>query len=426
MDENRRRGGFSHWLDRVWRRGVMRSGIVTWLVLSIAALTFVLVYLQHMQGNFHKLKQRMADERPQATEQLPGGQESIELTRTRMMEDAVPEFLSMTMLPGRGMDVLDLRAFIPGTGEIRLLTSPTVQEAATAMTGKGADADGRFNLKTGGAIELPWADGMWGTTTDGHTHPQLTWQGHTMGGTTSTEVPWEGGLILATASDSSNTSPLPDGGQAEATFHGFNGRWPSTTEVTTSALLSSHTIDLTVTANNAGNEAEPVGIGWRPRLAIPADARAHLRIHIAGESVVEQNKRQNGIPTGTLVPVAHTRLDFTSPEGALLPEGGLDVCFTELTQGVMDDGPTAELINPVDGYKLRITALSPEIKAIRVTMPADGSYIAIGPQYNYPDPFGHEWDKAGGAGMVTLQPGQSTKWKVRLEILPLNKKSVAH
>jgi len=57
-------------------------------------------------------------------------------------------------------------------------------------------------------------------------------------------------------------------------------------------------------------------------------------------------------------------------------------------------------------------------------MPADGSYIAIGPQYNYPDPFGPEWDKGGSTGMVTLQPGESTKWKVRLEILPLNKKSL--
>jgi hypothetical protein len=52
-------------------------------------------------------------------------------------------------------------------------------------------------------------------------------------------------------------------------------------------------------------------------------------------------------------------------------------------------------------------------------MPAGGSSITIGPQFNYPDPLGHEWEKAGGSGMVVLQPGQSTEWKVRLEILPL-------
>jgi galactose mutarotase-like enzyme len=86
----------------------------------------------------------------------------------------------------------------------------------------------------------------------------------------------------------------------------------------------------------------------------------------------------------------------------------------------MDNGPAAELSDTLNGYKLRVTALSPEIKAMRVFMPADGSYISIDPQFNYPDPFGHEWDKAGATGMVVLQPGQSTEWKVRLEILPLN------
>lgn len=400
----------------------MRSGLVTGLVLAVVALTFVLVYRQHMQGNFHKLKQRMAEERPQAAVPLPGGQEAIGLTRTRLLEDAAPEFLSVTLLPGRGMNVLQIRAFVPGLGETDLLASSTVDGAAAAMTGKGADAGGRYSLSAGGAFEVPWADRIWGIFPDGQERPQeppsAEWNGHAIG-LPSSGPPWEGGLMLATPSDTSNTSTLPDGGQAEAVFHGFGKTWPSTMEVRTAVLLSGHTIDLTVTVRNTGSTAEPVGIGWRPRLAIQNDARERLLLHIPAESVVEEGGRRNAAPTGKLTPVARTALDYNAPGGAKLPDAGMDVCFTDLEQGVMDNGPAAELSDPLNGYKLRLTALSPEIKAMRVIMPLDGSYISIGPQFNYPDPFGHEWDKTGGAGMVVLQPGQSTEWKVRLEILPL-------
>ena len=35
------------------------------------------------------------------------------------------------------------------------------------------------------------------------------------------------------------------------------------------------------------------------------------------------------------------------------------------------------------------------------------------------DPLGKEWDKSQDTGMVVLQPGQSTRWKVRLELFSL-------
>jgi hypothetical protein len=392
--------------------------MVTGLILGVLAMIFVLAYRQHVQGNFHKLKQRMVTERPQAAIPMPGGQEAIELTRTRLMEDAAPEFLSMTLLPGRGMNVLQIRGFVPSTGEVDLLASPGVDEAAAAMTGRDVDAGGRYSLKAGGAFEVPWADEIWGASSGGDGRTSIQWQGQPVE-LSPMASPWVGGLMLATPSESSNSSTLPDGGQAEANFNGFDDHWPSTMDVRTAALLSGHTVDLTVVVRNTGSTAEPIGIGWRPRFAIQNGARSRLRLHIPGESVVEQGGRRSGIPTGRLTPVAHTAFDYSAPGGAKLPDDSMDICFADLQQGVMDNGPAAELSDPLNGYKLRLTALSPEIKAIHVTMPADGSYISIDPQFNYPDPFGHEWDKAGGTGMVVLQPGQSTEWKVRLEILPL-------
>jgi aldose 1-epimerase len=63
--------------------------------------------------------------------------------------------------------------------------------------------------------------------------------------------------------------------------------------------------------------------------------------------------------------------------------------------------------------------LSSTIKAIHVLAPANADFVTIEPQFNYDDPFGREWGKDADTGMVVLQPGQSTQWKVRLEIVSL-------
>jgi aldose 1-epimerase len=418
MDEGTAGERISAWFHRIWRRGVMRSGLGTGLVLALAAVAFILAYRQHVQGNFHKLKERMAVERPQLADPRPGGQEPIILTRTRLMEDAEPEFLSATMLPGRGMNMLQIRAYIPGKGEVDLLDSPSLASATAQMTGKKADLNGQLSLTMGGTFSVPWADRLWANAEAGG-HAAVTWRGHTIALPAGETIPVRGGLILGVASNASNTSTLPDGGQAEASFHSFGNQWFSTTDVRVTALLSSHTIDLTVTARNAGDMPEPVGIGWMPRFAVLPGARPEIRVRIPGESRVERDER-SGAPTGKLIPVSGKAFDFAAREGAKLPDHGLDECFADLQQGVLDNGPVAELDDAADGYRLRFTVLSPEIKAIRAVAPADANFIMIGPQFNYPDPLGREWEKSGGSGMVTLAPGQSVQWKVRLEVLPLN------
>ncbi|HXE09544.1 MAG TPA: aldose 1-epimerase [Acidobacteriaceae bacterium] len=381
-------------------------------------MAFILAYRQHVQGNFHKLKERMAVERPQVADPRPGGQEPVVLTRTRLMEDAVPEFLSVTMLPGRGMNVLQIRAYVPGKGERDLMDSPSLAAASAQMTGKKADVDGQASLAMGGAFSVPWADRVW-TANPETGHAAVTWQGRTVALPTGETIPAQGGLILAMPSSGSNTSTLPDGGQAEASFRGSGKGWFSKTDVQVTALLSSHTLDLTVTAHNTGDAAEPIGIGWMPRFAVRTAARRQIRMRIPGESRVERGER-NGAPTGKLLPVSGTAFDFTARDGGKLSDRDMDECFADLEQDVLENGPVAELDDAADGYRLRLTSLSPEIKAIRVVAPANANFVMIGPQFNYPDPFGHEWTKSGGNGMVTLAPGQSVQWKVRLEILPLN------
>jgi galactose mutarotase-like enzyme len=86
----------------------------------------------------------------------------------------------------------------------------------------------------------------------------------------------------------------------------------------------------------------------------------------------------------------------------------------------------AELRDPENDYGLRITAMTSTIRALRVYAPLDGSFLSIEPQFNYDDPFGHEWAKEEDTGMVVLQPGQSTQWRILLEIFSLSSSQTDH
>jgi aldose 1-epimerase len=416
---------FATLFHRIWGRGLMRSGMVTGLLLAVLVGGLSIAYRERGRGNLHKLKAKIATDRQDVAVPQPGGQEAAVLIRTRQTGDSTPEFLSATMLPGRGMNVLQITAYFPGKGEVNLMASPSVEGAASAMTGNGDDANGQASLAMGGAFEAPWAGRIWGAPAQNGTHVTTGWRGHTItlpaAGSGAGGVEARDGLMLAQAADSAGTTGLPDGGEAQAVFHSedFGGHWPSKTDVTVTVLLSSRSVDLTVVARNIGDVAEPIGIGWHPRFAILGGNRAESRLHVPGEMRAEMHDRERAQPSGTLLPVAGTAYDFSMRGGARLGTMDLDECFVALHQNMLDNGPAAELTDPASGYGLRLTALSPTIKAMCVVAPASGDYVSIEPQYNYPDPFGREWGKETDAGMVVLQPGQSTEWKVRLEVFAL-------
>jgi galactose mutarotase-like enzyme len=409
--------------QRFWRRYLMRSGLVTVFLLACVLAGLTIGYREHMRGNFHKLKAEMANARQDVPLPQPGGQEAFSLVRARLMGDSTPEFLSVTLLPGRGMNVLQISAYIPGKGEVNLLASPSLEDAAKAMTGKGEDRGGQASLNLGGAFDAPWAGRIWGTPAGGG-QISTTWRGHTLtlpaaGSGVGTVA--RDGLMLAEASDAVQSTALPDGGDAQAVFHArdFGGHWPSKTDVTVTVLLSSRSIDLTMEAQNIGDTPEPIGLGWSPRFAILNGNRQQLRLRIPGEMRVELRNRDKQTPTGQVLPVAGTPYDFSSHSGTRLGTLDLNDCFVALHQDILDSGPIAEFSDPASNYGLRLDVLSPAIKAMRVVAPADGDFVSIGPQFNYPDPFGKEWKPDTDTGMVVLEPGQSTQWKVRIELFSL-------
>ncbi len=76
---------------------------------------------------------------------------------------------------------------------------------------------------------------------------------------------------------------------------------------------------------------------------------------------------------------------------------------------------TVKVIDPKASYGVAIEGLSPEIKTIQMYAPPVMQFVAIEDQFNFADPFGKEWNGMD-TGMVTLKPGASTKWHVRLHV----------
>ncbi len=119
-------------------------------------------------------------------------------------------------------------------------------------------------------------------------------------------------------------------------------------------------------------------------------------------------------PTGRLLSVTGTPYDFNAIEGGPLPDNLVDDTFIDLKRD-SNGHAVSEIRDLGTNYGLRITAMTPRIRAFQVYSPVEKSFIALEPQFNYGDPFGAEWHSAD-TGMVTLQPGESVTWKVQLQL----------
>jgi aldose 1-epimerase len=402
----------------------LRSG-ATWMVVAAVILLCVGVAIREKgRGRLTKIKAELGalPQIPVVTSPQPGGRDPIVLSRAQQMGGIAPEFLSATLLPGRGMNVLQIKAYLPGRGEVTLLDAPSVAEAAMAMSGIADDLNGEKSLAMGGALEAPWAGSISGALLPGATSVLANWQGRGLTLPVNANGASAGGLLLKRATDSVSTSVMPDGGAMQATFNAgsFDGRWPSTTVVKTTVQLSGRAVDIAVMATNKGTEPEPMSIGWRPRFLLPGSDRSQVLLRVPSTVRAEVKDPKTGLPSGRLLPVAQTEFDLSAPNGATLRSLSLNDLFVHLKGGVLSSGPDVELRDPAAGFGIRMTALTSSIKAIHVTAPADQKTISIDMQTSYDDAFGREWDKDENTGLVVLQPGESLQWKVRLELFPLS------
>jgi aldose 1-epimerase len=349
-----------------------------------------------------------------------GGEKIVTITRTPTSTTR-PEFTSITLAPGRGMEVLQITANFPGKGSVDVLASPDLPEIKKMLDEQDTE-NGDLGYRLGSAFLVPYPNRIRGKlSADGKT---LTteWRGHTLtlpanniGKLPTAERHAMHGLILKSKTEDVKVSNGAGGGQVTGIIHAgdFGGHWLSKTDLLVKISLTAESVDASVEARNVGNEDEPIAIGWHPYMNLPSGDRSQVRVHIPADKLAEVDGYDNVFPSGKLLPVQGTRYDLRAPDGVALGTNMFDDNWSHIdwTKGAA----TVRVIDPAAHYGVDIEGLSPEIKTLQLYAPPTKQFVAIEHQFNFADPFGKEWGTMN-TGMVTLRPGQSTNWHVRLHV----------
>jgi galactose mutarotase-like enzyme len=349
-----------------------------------------------------------------------GGQKIVTLTR-KAVSTTKPEFTSITILPGRGMELQQITANFPGKGSVDVLASPDLATSAK-MLDQQDDANGDLGYRLGSAFLVPYPNRIRGKLSADGTTLTAEWQGHTItlpanniGKNPGAERHAMHGLILKAKTDDVSVKKIPGGEQVTGVIHAgdFGGHWLSKTDLDYTITLTADAVDATIVAHNVGSEAEPIAIGWHPYFNLPSGDRTQARLHVPGAQMAEVDNYDNVFPTGKLKPVDGTQYDLRAPDGVALGNNFYDDNWSKLEW--KNGAVTVKVIDPAAKYGVDIEGISPEIKTIQAYAPPTQKFIAVEHQYNFADPFGKEWGSTD-TSMVKLKPGQSTKWHVRLHV----------
>ena len=99
-----------------------------------------------------------------------GGKNAAELSVPPSSDTTHPHFISVQVIPGRAMNIFQIRAFIPGKGVVELLSSPELADAAKLLNDVASDPYNSQSFKMGGAILVPFANRITGElSADGKT-----------------------------------------------------------------------------------------------------------------------------------------------------------------------------------------------------------------------------------------------------------------
>jgi len=349
-----------------------------------------------------------------------GGEKIVTLTRAAV-STTKPEFTSIVLAPGRAMEIIQITANFPGKGSVDVLSSPDLA-AAKKMLDVDDDENGDLAYRLGSAFLFPYPNRIRGPlSADGKTLT-TSWEGHTIsipanniGKLPTAERHALHGLILKLKAENVAVKDIAGGQEVTGVVHGgdFGGRWFSKSDLYFTILLTADAVDASIVAKNVGDAPEPVAIGWHPYFNIPSGDRTQLRLRVPGDMRAEVDNYDNVFATGKLTPVEGTPFDYRAPGGKALGNVFLDDNWSKLTW--KNGAATVQVIDPKAHYGVDIEGISPNIKTIQAYAPPDKKFIAVEHQLNFADPFSKVW---GGmdTGMVTLKPGESTKWHVRLRV----------
>lgn len=351
-----------------------------------------------------------------AADATVGGEKAIALERPKA--GSALQLLSAEILPGRGWNVYQIKAWLPGKGEISVLEAPPVTEAAGIMNGGPEDQSGNKSFSVGGAVLVPYANRITGpVSSDGKTvtadiagHKETlpaNWGGKKPG---ARQYAMHGLILDQKVTPTSVTKTEAKG---ELNAGDFGGRWPSQTELRFRSTLTQNGFELEVTATNAGKQNLPLGVGWHPYFRIPSGKREQVRLLIPARKRAPANNYDEVLPTGKIESVKGTPFDFEMAGGHALGDIYLDDTFTDLIK--QGNRVVAEMIDPESHYGVRIISDTPQVHAFQVYAPPDKSFVVIEPQFNLADPYSPVWH-GQPTGMISLKPGESVTYRARIEL----------
>jgi len=353
--------------------------------------------------------------------EILGGQKAITLKRDVPSSGGAPILLEAEILPGRGFNTWQLRAFLPGKGVTNLFTALSLADAAKLMTGADNDFRGNESFKNGGAILVPYANRIRGK----FDAKARTIETKAAGKTVKLPANWIGkkpgaephamhGLLLDQPTIITRRVADANGATLEASWEKpFQNEWPGALKIHFHASLTTKAFVLKVIAINTGAEPCPVGIGWHPYFNIPSGDRRQAKLKIPANTLALVDNYDNVFPTGVTQPTAGSKFDFRQPRA--MGDQFLDDCFLDLIRDA-NGSVTAEIHDPASKFAVKITSASPAVKAYQCYAPPDKSFIVLEPQFNIGDPFNKSVWKDRDTGIVLLAPGHEVVYDATVEI----------
>jgi len=349
-----------------------------------------------------------------------GGLKVVTATRAAV-STTKPEFTSITVAPGRGMEVLQITANFPGKGNINMLATPDLATAKKILDEKDDDF-GNMGYRLGAAFLAPYPNRVRGTlSADGKTLTTawkglpLTLPANNIGHLPGAERHAMHGLILKAKAEDVTVEKVDGGQEISGVIRAgdFGSHWPSKTQLVVIIRMPAHAVDVRFEASNIGKEAEPMALAWHPYFNLPSGNRAQARVVIPATTTAELDNYDNVFPTGKLLPIAGTKFDMNYVSGTELQKNYYDDNWSHLVWE--KKAATVRVMDPAAHYGVLVEGLSPEIKTIQMFAPPQANFVVIEHQDNFADPFGKEWDGMD-TGMITLKPGETTRWHVRLKL----------
>jgi aldose 1-epimerase len=346
-----------------------------------------------------------------------GGAPVLELTAL----DAPPQgpaLLQASVLPGRGMMLLQARLRLASGEVVDALHAPPTAAAAQALSGGPDDFNGNAAFSFGDALLAPFANRITGRPLADRREIEVSLRGQSVrlprnwGGREPGAVQYAmHGLILDSHVAWAQPSADCVTGRLEAGDFGVG--WPSRCTLSFEWRLMGGGLRLRVQASNVGDEPLPIGLGSHPYFALPSGDRRQARLRLDAEQRTEVNNYDEVLPTGRLLPTRGGAYDFSGPVGRALDGLYLDDCFTglERRQGEV----VVEILDPAADLGLRISSPSPGVKAVQVYAPRDQAFVVVEPQFNLADPCSDVWPRSLDTGLAWVAPGEHAAYEVRID-----------